>query len=350
MNQRINRWSAKGVIYCIARVQDSAVRVAYDECCNEGRVDMSYSPQRDRPLIKFILGMEKQVEHVLNSYRFPEPSGTSKPTLNRLLSIFKRIDSNKEKAPTEVVYTQETCVEFHHFLVATLLSYSDALQQLCSSVGQNQDSEEMIRQAEKVRLLSNLIWKISDTKVLEIHMQAISNSINRPSVASLTSYTKFVGGEVIAEENNDGEGDLPPPGSQGMGSQCHQWIRLQASHFEALHIVDSYCRGRNLPKPPTLVDISLIAVQAPPLEVENWEETLEKLTTLSPLTFDLEAAKKFVSELKAEKGKKYSSSKPHIGVPHCEACLGVLIKVVHDFLKNGNLEQDSDDLIKLVQV
>jgi hypothetical protein len=340
MHQRITRWSAKGIIFCIARVEDNNVRVAYDECCSRGDVDMSYLSQRDLPLIKFVLGMGKdRVERVLRSYRFPGPLATSTPTLNQLISVFERID--KEQS-TEAVYTQDTCVEFHHFLVAVLLSYSDALQQLkLSSKG---DSDTIRVDAENVWLLGNLIWKISDSKVLEIHMKVISNSINQPSAASKKTYIEFVGGGT-AEENekveNDGEDNLSPP---RMGLQCQQWIRLQASHFEGLHVLDSYCRGRNLPEPPTSIDISLIAVRAPPLEVEDWEETLTKLATLSLPNFDLDAATKFVRQRKAEKAKIYKTGKSHIGVSHCEAWMGVLMYV----LKNGNLEQD--DLTKLIQV
>jgi hypothetical protein len=356
MYQRIGRWSSMGFIHSIARVDDNTVRIACSEHHTGGRVDMLYSSQRDRPLIMFMLQMGKTIQSILANYRFAGSAGssaTSQPTvtIDRLLSTFRGIMNDPTSgSQLKMLYTEETCVEFHHFLVATLLSYSNALQTL-HNLAPSGGGEA----AETVLHLSNLVWKISDSKILEIHLQAISGVLNEPSACAQNSYADFVGGEILAEEDG-GEDDNPPaPGSQGVGSLCRSWIRLQASHFEALHVLDSYCRGRgrNRSPPPTgiNIDISLIAVRAPPLEIEDWEKTVDRLATLPILhdthNFDLRAAKSYVCRRKKEKATIHKNSQPRVSVPHCEACLGVLIKLSRMLADRNSMP---DALTKLLQV
>jgi hypothetical protein len=377
MYRRISRWYSQGFIYSLAVLNDAAVLAAFDAYALMPETSPTYSQQRDLPLIQLVLSMSDSggFQKIMRCYRRPGQDSLE-VSFEELLSAFRKAKGEQ----VEKIYSQGTCVAFHHFLVATLLAYSASLSKLREISegsgaigGKEEKAKDLVKAVKELLELSNLLWKISDSKLLEHHAEALESALSLPQEGYKSFYCSFVGGMGLAE-NEEGRGSGDGLGLEGSKpAKFRHWVRLQASHLEALHLLDSHCCGRKSPSPQ--IQISLIAVQAPKadLMMENWELTFEKLAhecasdgPASPPgqagAFEAESAKGTLAKLLERKtaslskkksgpkhrpGRKGAKSKFYGRIPHCEALLALLIVC---YRESDAAASKNSELAKLLQV
>ena len=74
------------------------------------------------------------------------------------------------------MYNKATCFEFHQLLVATLLSYGKALDKFVKALGDHKKQpnlQEVVREADKVRTCTSLLWSIAYSRILENHLELL---------------------------------------------------------------------------------------------------------------------------------------------------------------------------------
>jgi hypothetical protein len=366
MWRRVSRWSSQGFVYALARLKDGAIQAAYNAYTT--KEDPHYSAQRDSPLVQLVTSMDfGALQAIMSHYRHPGQDGPKSPN-DLLFSTFNKAKGGE----VDRIYKQDTCIAFHHLLIAVLLAYSDLLWELKGisekDKGDKQGKDGKDREegkdgkqrdpAEVMKELlecSNLLWKISDSKMLEHHIQTLrQTNLPLPEEDQKKMYSAFLGHPHLALElDSDLEDQLVPEESGSAHTKLHHWIRLQSSPLEALHLMDSHCCGRKRPSPP--IEISLIAVKVPnlkALKMENWEKTFEKLVQVCPRgmnpptnALDVKKAQELLSGLKAPSSGDKSIF--HGTVPHCEALLALLIIY---YCTGGGANSTNSELVKLLQV
>ena len=286
--------------------------------------------------------------------RCGRPEWYSEPLTN-LVAMFEAPDSPQH----DHHYGPATCVEFQRLLVATLLSYGQAL----CKFGRNETPEARKRNCESVWICGLLLREIASSLMLRQHLKACRVWLSAPSHggSNMRHYQVYTGFDTAKYPSpdatdpgyeDDDDDEICQDARAGLDQVFLKWIRLQASHFLALGTISrafgSPLSLSGVSKVPT---VSLLAVPPPlPLEVD-WKSTVTRLFGSEAGLEAIKVIKRCVIDGKNVPAAWKPARHDHTIRPqvtrHCEALLAALGKYAH-----GGLIQlgEDDELIQLLQV
>ena len=376
MIRRINHWSSRGFICTLGSIGDPFVLESY--MTFEATIKKQLSKRKDSALGKTLRDMQgDEVSRVMQWYpRRIEDDAKKDIQLTNLQASFKAMLDSKLEAAN--VYNQDTCVEFHHLLIAVLIGYGNALAQFQESCGgkrkekKREETELLQRQAEKVWFFAHLLWRISYSRVLRYHLAALEAGgflslphDEAPLRKKYDAYTRYGKKETnIVVDEDEEESRCLIESSQhrpniSVALTFQRWMRIQASQFAALDILSCFVlRHRGSP-----VKISHMAVRSDKVEslpAGNWETIVRKLSQTPNQTFDPD----FVIQVLKNRSKNrkwlepFGVKAPSIlykfipdtielaGTIHCEIAMACLTKY-HGWLANVD-NGDSDSPVKVL--
>src|ERR1700722_11877010 len=124
MIRRMRHWSSRGFIYSLGNIKDQSVQNAYQLFASATK-GSPLSKRKDSALGNILRDMRAdEVSQLMRGYP-GNSNGQMDLHLTSLQASFKdMLDSKLEPAD---LYNEQTSVEFHHLLVATLMGYGEAL-------------------------------------------------------------------------------------------------------------------------------------------------------------------------------------------------------------------------------
>ena len=327
MRQRIIHSSSLAYIYHLSRVTEERLRRAFTFYISSGEAEQL--PKRDDSVLgRLLVGMhdQGQIENII--MRRCGRSELSSEKLLHLMAAFKRT-TEETKSSAGVLredgmgaYNGLTCWEFHRLLLATILAYGKALDEL-HNIDEEIHPDARLRRRDKYALgaaeLESLqrrhaeyiqqawvcavvLWRISSSAALRHHLTVLRGiaALNLPhhnmvNLAWYRSYTGFpritcpdiVPGERSGQNNidrveEDHEFQRIEDGKDEPAEVYLNWIRLLVAYWEALETVSSGIRNSTA----RTLKVSLIVLNSPDvrmdLHVEPWRTTVEDLLASVP--------------------------------------------------------------------
>jgi hypothetical protein len=126
MKRRIGHWAAVGMMYKLMEATDTELEARLEVWTPDSESqEFSTGKRSDRKLSECILVLATgSLEVLLKNYEYIPPLGPTEPN-----AVLPRLLQQCNGSPQDI-YNKETVIEFHHFLVATLLCYAKSLQDL----------------------------------------------------------------------------------------------------------------------------------------------------------------------------------------------------------------------------
>jgi hypothetical protein len=206
-----------------------------------------------------------------------------------------KIDLDSQALYQPGLYSKTTCVDFHRLLVGTLLAYGHALE----GFGQaRRTGIDVLSCAEQLWLCTTLLWRIAYSHMLTQHLVLLVEqqwlvlpTNNEENIEQSRLYTRFThefthrrppAPTHDADDDDDESNEIIDSTSLAMAFS--RWIRLQASHSQACHIVTKFASHAQAP-----VRFSLLAIKYPKPKpassvVNNWQTTITELFSQDPAT------------------------------------------------------------------
>jgi hypothetical protein len=275
MHIRVTTWWSQGFLYFLCQYRDADVRGA----CNYTQEDRGEPLRRkDTVLANYFLGLKTSGLLGCIMKEHPNPTHRLNPLIH-LSDAFKKAQSSKMAVS---IYDENTCYEFHAFLVALILAY------MKSSKALSQKRDRTCGYA--FFNLAIILWKVARSNILRIHLETLHAAaeamglfLGMPQVKWRTVYSKCLEGQgldigdkqVEGEKGEAGEGQAEFGGkgvdeerggydddSQDAELQDFQqlldgvithnmktdppsvyqgWLVLLISHFESLDILSTFC-------------------------------------------------------------------------------------------------------------
>jgi hypothetical protein len=107
-------------------------------------------------------------------------------------------------------YNKETCFEFHQLLVATLLAYGKALEELCD-IKPSKAMPDFQKRLQQVWICGLLLWRIVNSKMIGHHLYILheGNWLQEPtndrSTVNMYNLHQFCGKLGCSDASPDGE-------------------------------------------------------------------------------------------------------------------------------------------------
>jgi hypothetical protein len=358
MWMRVNSWSSKGFIYCLANIPEDTIRYAFSH--------YQESPQQDpkRTDYGFATTFMQMVKHGLikEILKARPSSGGKLDHLTAALAKVVKIEEKKGKGkgkgeqkgekklePEEpiILYDAQTCTEFHNFLVAILIAYGKALGEF--SFAMTDDLALKIKRQTAIKFWDTaiMLWKTAHSQIFLQHLTALqmAECLSIPKFSNKNIYeASFIWkegkGKGRAKEKGKGKGKGKGKEEKGQGqrednvdgndeeedvidlvlreaeasmpdkSEAHvaglayrRWIRILSNHLTSLETLSKYCnRSGN-----QSIKISLLSADRPgdATDILDWPSVVRKLVPPSqpgatqPATdadLDIEAAIKKLQE------------------------------------------------------
>jgi hypothetical protein len=317
MRRRISTWSAQGFIYHLGQVEEEALRAVVPSTGTD--------LQNDTWLSGILLAENYSIPSTLLS-------------ACRKMRSMPRPERQEQSKERSGLYSRDTCFEFHHLLVSTLLAYGKALDELNNAHRNHlkaptkpEPVQVMVDFAKQIWHHGGLLWCIAHSRILENHLHVLRRlgwlPLPHNDKRQVELFSEFTGfkrkanpianppGVVRDEAGRDsgdvveGEGDQAGEGGRDTvkrdekeGGDCEEddiksiinavmlsdnkdianiylgWIRLQVDRWQAPRKLTAFVmRDKATP-----VDITLLAARHPkPILVcdamEPWESTINDL-------------------------------------------------------------------------
>lgn len=330
MRRRICSWSSIGLLCLLYTIGSDAILAAYNDR-NAQIPFVADSSRSDRSLV-LMLGeiSPDELRHLARN----SPSPVNLDNLKR----------EKQKAnETEVysIYNEDTCVEFHHLLVAVLMSCAMALTNL-----KEYDGCSVADRRKWLPLVHNftcLLWNIVESRAFRIHLQVINDLLLIPSAESqsISTYAIFaklhglhfidVTGivdtsavreepgylAVEPEQDFEDENEQIPDVSHGLAHSraqlhldCRRRIKSLLTHCIGIYTISQYCATlAKTTSCPILFNSNVIAVPPPAQAKVSWSGIEEVLNTVCPGTSrhqpeEFSMAIQHIATVKCEQGTR----------------------------------------------
>ena len=365
MHRRMSQWQSKSFTSLLTCISDDALR--WDS--NNYASSMGHPKRMDSALIKSIVDLHNSI--VQDKLQIP---GFSSSGLPKLAAMCQRVRSSQREEGVRV-YTKDTCVEFHQFVVAVLKGYRDALMKWQkkydvakkAQTGKVQWGHEKTAEYIELRVacatdvynFGHLLWRIAYSQALRDHLEllAANQRIAPPIYAHYNEgfYTRADSGdgETAGQDRAGQEAEEEAQELQqlmergGVVSVYQRWIQLQVTQWAAFDVLSSYSRRAAISLQGADISISLLSMNPRHRgKMKDWRVMIrqlvrQRLTQTSILhdniTSALDAEKVIgVIEEKIQQNaapgahtifRKFEKDCPdlycHI---HCEAVLAYLLK------------------------
>jgi hypothetical protein len=327
MRRRILHWSSQGFIHILGKVNQEELQQGFS-FYKRSPTKANLPKGRDSALGKLLIGMHEkgEIDSVIMS-KCGRPELFSE-RLTNLVAAFKEppLPLAEEQTDGLDVYNWGTCSEFHKLLLATLLAYGRALDELgkldtairpnrrqkktelnqteLDELGKNRDEC-----AEQVRLCGIVLWRIAYSRVLCHHLEVLGMGgvLDQPSatkerVERYRLYTAFSSincpdvhwreDDSARERDNGAQEEDEFSFARGneysstgfdMVEMYQKWIRQHATHWTALFVLSTNAR---LTPDSESLKIHLIAMRHPnpnnDLQTEPWRDTIRDVLAHGP--------------------------------------------------------------------
>jgi hypothetical protein len=362
MRLRVGHKSSEGFIYCLGQVDEEKLRKAVAE-----KDGYTYVGRRNLDLMKSVVERPDLLQRYVIDH-CPPTYNASEPT--RLISAWRRIVDHPQQQAQSRLYDGNTCIDFHQLLVAALLAYGKALDELYES-RKNAAMTDLIPLAKQIRYCAGLLWRLAYSGVLRHHLEVLDENdwLHLPQyrprqVASYQRFTNFLHSEFQKpQDDNDGADDddddddirhlSKPTANDPVSNVFCRYLRLLGSHWEALSIISHHGELA-----VSSLTIELVAVKPPNYhpnvcQVGNWKTFIKTLIKEHQPTLPNKSVicpEDVISllESKIDVGKAKSNSRVYRdfekarprwkGTVHCEASLASLILFVILLMGYGDVK------------
>jgi hypothetical protein len=347
MYTRVMHWSSLGFLHHLSVIPDDVIHSAYNQYIFEG------TPKgRDSNLTTLFLALEREkglLESIMKEH--PNPVHRS----SRLIHLSNAFKSANDSTTAIHIYNRDTCVEFHHFLVALLAAYIKSLRALHAS--------QTMTLGLKFYNLACAVFKVACSNMLRTHLDVLQASelqqdlvmpneqakniylANAPGGRKTRAGEKQEDGE---EENDDNEvfvecskarDDNGGPGPGPMSLVYRRWCVLLVAQFDGLKtLTKAYAHMKNIE-----VQVLGIRPTLSPRKMNDWKTTILGLVE-SPESqvvggarhFSAALAEQIIKILTEVQGQKEASLHSIInnfrkgftfrGKVHCETTMGACIR------------------------
>jgi len=389
MRRRINHWASQGFIWTLGQVDDTLLQQSYKRFAST----LNEIPQRkDTALGRTlqILG-DDHISEIMSNHpiEYTSEGGVKikDTSIPKLQDAFKKALSPLTSSEPVVIYSQDTCVEFHHLLLSVLHGYGRSLagfqalhtdnslygntEGCAKTIEEIEEHEKVIEEgAKQVWRYVYLLWRISYSRILRYHLSSLeaSQTISFPVVTSRGLYSRFTDFKSCKDDDEEMENEFRRLRSlhsynefDGQAQGFQRWQRLHVTQFATLDILSSGVARREANLSPN-IDIRLIAVQQQRYALDDWKTAITDVVTVSnananapSLNADtiIQRLEKHIREfskspLCAPIVKNFASLTPTFsGTVHCEAALAALIKYVSLLTLSEDDQHELGGLIKV---
>jgi hypothetical protein len=333
MRRRILHWSSQGFIHILSKADKAEMLQAFS-FYEQSAIRDKLPKGRDLELGKLLTGMheEGEIESVIMS-KCGRPELSSEGLTN-MVAAFKELQelSAEARGHELEVYNKETCWEFHKFLLATLLAYGKALNELGAldaairpnsrwKKKQKQSPQELDtlkgRQdqcAAQVWRCGIVLWRIAYSRILVHHLEALGMGglLDQPNatIEKLELYRLSTGFSSIScpdvnwPKDSDGmeecsqedectqedeefsfarANEISSVEAHFLADMVLKWIRLNVTHWASHSVLSANARLNPGSEP---LKIRLIVVKHPnphnDFEAEPWKDTIRNVLAAGP--------------------------------------------------------------------
>ena len=167
MRLRVGHKSSEGFIYCLGQVDEEKLQKAVAE-----KDGYTYVGRRNLDLMKSVVERPGLLQRYVIDH-CPPTYNASEPT--RLISAWRRIVDHPQQQAQSRLYDGNTCIDFHQLLVATLLAYGKALDELYES-RKNAAMTDLTPLAQRIRYCAGLLWRLAYSGVLRHHLEVLDTN------------------------------------------------------------------------------------------------------------------------------------------------------------------------------
>jgi len=282
MRRRVGHWSSEGFIYYLGQVKVENLRNAVAQTD-----DMyTYMGWCNLDLCKAVAENLDQIQdHIINHC----PSTYAVPQLTHLVSGCKRIVADSQEPPQSNLYNESTCVEFHQLLVATLLAYGKALNELYDSRQKKAPVAGLVPLAQRIWYCASMLWRLAYSGILNHHLEVLDTNewLRVPMYRQqhITNYQQFTvfshqdetshsAMEEVDDEDEEFECMTESSAIVNIAKTFRTWLHLLVSHWEALSVL-----SHNAARPNSSIRITFLAMQSHTgsYNVTEWELTIKRL-------------------------------------------------------------------------
>ncbi|KAM6490168.1 hypothetical protein JOM56_014360 [Amanita muscaria] len=175
MHRRIRNWAAVGLVHDLSKISDEMLSRVLNM--------ITYSSQPDVKLAHQLLSQDEGLSIIMKCYPIDSPSDTGpNPPHGGLQRLWQSALNGT------ILYTRDTALEFHHFVVATLITYTRALKCLHDA-----EKSKVTRHAARVLVTSRLLTAIVYSKAFECHINGLVENrfLSLPNFPNFPEYHKF---------------------------------------------------------------------------------------------------------------------------------------------------------------
>lgn len=325
MRRRIVHWSSLAFIYHLSQATEERLRLAFTFYMHSNEAEQ-FPKRNDSVLGRLLISMHDQGQIASIIMQHCGRKELSSERLDHLVAAFREVVRGSESS-AEVpgkagmgAYNEHTCWDFHKLLLATLLAYGRALDELGNvdeklhpdlrrrrklCVLEVEELKNLKQQradcVKGAQLCGIVLWRIAYSGALQHHLRVLRGcaALNLPhnNVVNFAWYRLYTGFPRVPSTNGtsseyDGEygrvGDIEvdqefeciKERSEGSAEAYLNWIRLQVADWVALETVSFRVRDEHA---PSRLEVSLVAVESPnihkELHVEPWRTTVGDLLT-----------------------------------------------------------------------
>ncbi|KAM6493056.1 hypothetical protein JOM56_011190 [Amanita muscaria] len=175
MHRRIHNWAAVGLVHDLSKISDEMLSRVLNM--------ITYSSQPDVKLAHQLLSQDEGLSIIMKRYPIDSPSDTGpNPPHGGLQRLWQSALNGT------ILYTRDTALEFHHFVVATLITYARALKCLHDA-----EKSKVTCHAARVLVTSRLLTAIVYSKAFECHINGLVENrfLSLPNFPNFPEYHKF---------------------------------------------------------------------------------------------------------------------------------------------------------------
>jgi hypothetical protein len=207
--------------------------------------------------------------------------GVAKVT-GTMVGVSELIDAfrSNEGTPVLPVFTEEVCKAFHLLVAGAIRCYGAALTTLSKT--KPGYTSPRVAGAVGVWEYSQLVWRISQTKLLRLHLEALEDAgVLTPLVYQAEASAYAIANGISGWRDDFDEMEDAAlrymglhshlAGVKSMAQVYRKWIRMQASYFTAAHSLANFCALVPVATVPEL-SISLILLNPSVSPTPTWSE------------------------------------------------------------------------------
>jgi hypothetical protein len=326
MRRRMHNWISQSCIYHLGSLSEDALRNGY-RVWVKGEGVATLRGRRDFSLLQAL----EMDAYPLKSAQ----TSTGADQFPNLLTSLKRVMNVSQVLMTQT-YNEDSCVEFHSLLMASLLEFGQALDQLAEAQSQRQNqgssskgtgedgcannsiggspsvavsmksqlSENTDHPAMRASSLAALLWNVVHSRMLRFHLDMLSSSDLLPNLSRVDEthrrvYLTYTGFRVSLptdasqavekdrepeKENNDVEDDSGEVDDEEVASASdprQKQAYLLKMYLRRLRLHASHFEALNIltrfaaTETPTNFKFILLAVKGKSCEMMGWRKTIE---------------------------------------------------------------------------